>query len=83
MVIQDDVVDPEPRQWILPAFTTTTQQDAVVANIVIMASMQACFEYGITPICGLPFVTLLGERADCELILQRLDELRSYGEKPT
>jgi len=54
-----------------------------VANIVIMASMQACFEYGITPICGLPFVTLLGERADCELILQRLDELRSYGEKPT
>lgn len=33
--------------------------------------------------CGLPSVTLLGEKSDYELILHRLDKLRSYGEEPT
>ncbi|TKA32819.1 hypothetical protein B0A50_01044 [Salinomyces thailandicus] len=83
LMIQDNVVDPDLRQWILPAFTTTTQHDVAVANIVMMASMQSYFEYVCGIICGLPSVTLLGEKADYELILQRIEKLRDYGEEPT
>lgn len=83
LMIQDNVVDPGLRQWIMPAFSTTTEHDTVVASIVMMASMQAYFEYQMTITCGLPSVTLLGEKADYELILHRLDKMRSYGKEPT
>ncbi|KAK5112704.1 hypothetical protein LTR85_011215 [Meristemomyces frigidus] len=83
LMIQDNVVDPELRQWILPAFSTTTEQDVVIASIAMMASMQKYFDYGARITCGLPSVTLLGEKADYELILARLDKLRSYGDEPT
>ena len=33
--------------------------------------------------CGLPSVTLLGEKTDYELILRLLDKLGNYGEEPT
>lgn len=82
-MIQDNVVDPDLRQWVLPAFSTTTEQDVVVASIVMMASMQNYFDYGCMITCGLPSVTLLGQKEDYELILHRLDKLRSYGEEPT
>ncbi|KAK4543076.1 hypothetical protein LTR36_005853 [Oleoguttula mirabilis] len=83
VMIQDNVVDPELRQWIMPAFSTTTEHDVAVASIVMMASMQKYFSYGMDILCGLPSVTLLGEKADYELILARLDKLRSYGKEPT
>ena len=83
IMIQDNVVDPELREWMMPAFSTTTEQDTVIASIVMMASMQSYFEYMMTITCGLPSVTLLGEKADYELILRRLNKLRCYGEEPT
>lgn len=83
VMIQDNVVDPELREWIMPAFSTTTSHDVVVASIVMMASMQKYFSYTCMMTCGLPSVTLLGEKADYQFMLQRLEKLRSYGEEPT
>ena len=82
-LLHENVVDPELREWMLPAFSTTTQQDKIVASVVMMASMQAYFSYGASAACGLPSVTLMGEKSDYELILHRLEKLRTYGEEPS
>lgn len=39
-LIQKSVVDPDLREWIMPGFTTTTEQDEVVASILMMGAMQ-------------------------------------------
>lgn len=81
--IEENVVDPELREWIMPAFSTTTQHDTVIASILMMGAMQNYFSYKMVLMCGLPAVTLLGERSDWELILARLDKLMTFGEEPT
>ena len=82
-LIQQNVLDPELRSWIMPAFSTTTKHDTAIASILMMGSMQKYFSYGIEFLCGLPSITLLGEKADWELILARLDKLTTFGEEPT
>ncbi|KAI4171513.1 MAG: hypothetical protein LQ343_004251 [Gyalolechia ehrenbergii] len=82
-LIEQNVKDPEIRRWMLPAFTTTTKNDVVVASILLMGATQKYFDYKIEFLCGLPSVTLLGNKADWELILARLEKLKEYGEEPT
>lgn len=82
-MLHQNVVDRELQSWIMPAFSTTIQHDKIVASVVMMASLQSYFNYTASFRCGLPSVTLLGEKADYELILQRLDKLRSFGKEPT
>ncbi|KAL8939452.1 MAG: hypothetical protein Q9216_003340 [Gyalolechia sp. 2 TL-2023] len=82
-LIEQNVVDPELRQWMMPAFTTTTKNDVVIASILLMGSTQKYFDFKCTLMCGLPSVTLLGNKADWELILARLEKLKEYGKEPT
>ncbi|KAL8999672.1 MAG: hypothetical protein Q9169_001489 [Polycauliona sp. 2 TL-2023] len=82
-LIEQNVVDPELRRWMMPAFSTTTKQDIIVASILLMGSCQKYFDFGCCLMCGLPSVTLLGEKADWELLLTRLEKLKDYGEEPT
>ena len=82
-LLHQNVVDPELREWIMPAFSTTTEKDKIIASIVMMASLQKYFDFTCRVSCGIPSVTLLGEKSDYELILERLEKLRSYGEQPT
>ncbi|KAL8708340.1 MAG: hypothetical protein Q9225_007614, partial [Loekoesia sp. 1 TL-2023] len=82
-LIEQNVVDPELRRWIMPAFTTTTKNDVVVASILLMGVTQKYFDFKCRLMCGLPSVTLLGSKADWELILARLEKLKEYGEEPT
>lgn len=77
--IEKNVVDQELREWCMPAFSTTTENDKVVASILLMGVVQKYFDYKILLRCGLPSVTLLGERADWALILTRLDKLTTFG----
>jgi hypothetical protein len=66
----------------MPAFSTTTSHDTDVASIVMMASMQKYFSYySCAFICGIPSVTLLGEKADYELILRRLENSAPMAKK--
>ena len=81
--IEKNIVDPELREWALPAFTTTTDNDLVVASVLLMGVVQKYFDYKCCIRCGLPSVTLLGEKADWEIILKRLDKLETFGAEPT
>ncbi|KAL9007724.1 MAG: hypothetical protein Q9173_007071 [Seirophora scorigena] len=81
-LIEENVVDPELRQWMMPAFTTTTKNDIVVACILLMGATQKYFDFTCRILCGLPSVTLLGNKGDWELILARLEKLKEYGEEP-
>jgi hypothetical protein len=77
--IEKNVVDPALRAWILPDFTTTTTNDTIVCSIIMMATMDKYFSYKMCLACGIPRVTLEGEKADWEKILNRLEKLKEYG----
>ena len=76
------IVDPDLRQWILPNFTTTTATDKVTAAVLMMGAMQKYFSYRMSLVCGIPSVTLLGERDDWIKIQHRLDKLQQLGAEP-
>lgn len=82
-LIQQNVKDPDFRDWIMPTFSTTTVSDRTIAAILMMGSMQHYFEYISEITCGIPSVTLLGKREDWEDILQRLDKLSELGCEPS
>ncbi|KAM0798439.1 hypothetical protein BDR22DRAFT_373388 [Usnea florida] len=82
-LIDENVLDPELREWVVPAFTTTTRHDNIVASILLMGVTQKYFEFKCTLMCGLPSVTLLGQKSDWQLIYTRLDKLESFGAEPT
>ena len=82
-LVEENVVDPTLRQWVMPAFTTTTKQDNVIASILLMGVTQKYFDYECCCACGLPSVTLLGEKTDWELIHHRLDKLETFGVEPS
>ncbi|KAL8789684.1 MAG: hypothetical protein Q9195_006737 [Heterodermia aff. obscurata] len=76
------VVDPDLRQWVMPDFTTTTHTDTVTAAVLLMGAMQEYFTYKFKMMCGIPSVTLLGERDDWVKIQNRLDKLPQLGQEP-
>ncbi|KAJ7124233.1 hypothetical protein C8R44DRAFT_783206 [Mycena epipterygia] len=79
-LIEKNVVDPTLRQWVTPDFTTTTVNDVTVSAVLLMATLKAYFSYGFGCLgCGLPRVTLEGERSDWMNILGRLEKLKEYG----
>lgn len=43
--IQQNVIDPELRQWIIPDFSTTTPLDVLVSGMVMMATVKEYFTY--------------------------------------
>jgi hypothetical protein len=82
-MIAENIKDPSLREWILPTFTTTTKDDQTVASIIMMATLKNFFSYGCGICCGIPSVTLLGERSDWEQILAKVERLSTFGEEPT
>lgn len=48
----------------------------------MMGLMQQYFDYTASIICGLPSVTLLGEKSDWEVLLAKLNRLPDFGEEP-
>ncbi|KAJ7058763.1 hypothetical protein C8F01DRAFT_281687 [Mycena amicta] len=79
-LIHKNVADPTLRDWALPDFTTTTVTDKTVGAIVLMATLKSYFEYVYCEVCcGIPRVTLAGEKSDWQKILQRVEKLKEYG----
>ncbi|KAM0326976.1 hypothetical protein ACHAQA_006097 [Verticillium albo-atrum] len=70
------------QDWIVPDFTTTTENDLMTANILMMGLTKAYFRFEGGIICGLPSVTLQGEKADWEALLDKLDRLPEFGDEP-
>ncbi|KDR78613.1 hypothetical protein GALMADRAFT_63677 [Galerina marginata CBS 339.88] len=82
-LIHENVVDKDLKDWILPDFTTTSHSDIVVCAVMMMATLKAYFSYGFELSCGIPSVTLEGEKPDWEKLLARVDKLKSFGPEPT
>lgn len=80
-LIDENVTDPELRTWILPDFTTTTPTDKVVCSIVMMSTLQHYFTYKCRLMCGIPSVTLQGEKSDWQNIMARINKLPTFGDE--
>ncbi|KAJ7493372.1 hypothetical protein B0H11DRAFT_960662 [Mycena galericulata] len=79
-LVEKNVVDPSLRAWAIPNFTTTTINDTTVSAVLLMATLKHYFEYKLMlGGCGIPRVTLEGERSDWVNILSRLEKLKEYG----
>ncbi|KAH7138722.1 hypothetical protein B0J11DRAFT_23349 [Dendryphion nanum] len=70
------------QDWIIPNFSTTEEEDVLTASVLMMGLMQRFFDYSCSVICGLPSVTLLGERSDWEKLLAKLDRMQEFGKEP-
>ena len=46
-LVQEQVKDPGMRDWILPAFTTTTEVDKAVAGVIFLGTLQKYFTYSL------------------------------------
>lgn len=80
-LIATNIRDPNLIVWATPKFSTTTPVDESINVIALMASLQTFFKYKIHFKCGFPQVTLLGEEADWEELLGRI-EMLTYFELP-
>ncbi|KAG9398844.1 hypothetical protein AC1031_014162 [Aphanomyces cochlioides] len=77
--MEEHLVDPSMKEWILPAFSTTTDHDRIAGSVVMMATMKKYFSFTFKLGCGIPNVTLLGTVRDWESIRSRVDHLRQFG----
>jgi hypothetical protein len=62
--MKEKLVDPGLTDWLVPQFSTTTQDDRTVAAFVVMSTMKSYFVYVLSGGCGFPSVTLMGEKED-------------------
>ncbi|KAL9610824.1 MAG: hypothetical protein Q9167_004493 [Letrouitia subvulpina] len=81
-LLAENICDPEWHRWIIPKFSTTTENDECTASVIMMGTLQKYFSYKFTLCCGLPSVTLLGTRDDWMEILKRLERLPQLGAEP-
>ncbi|KAK3356328.1 hypothetical protein B0T25DRAFT_578652 [Lasiosphaeria hispida] len=78
--IAKNVNDPELVPWIMPDFTTTTDTDRVAASVLLMGAMQKYFLYSFScSTCGIPSVTLLGDRDDWAKLQARIERIPNLG----
>ncbi|KAM0274378.1 hypothetical protein ACHAQH_007915 [Verticillium albo-atrum] len=70
------------QDWIIPDFSTTTEDDLMTANILMMGLTKAYFRFEGGIICGLPSVTLQGEKSDWKALLDKLERLPEFGDEP-
>ena len=78
-LMQEHIIDTSLKEWIMPNFTTTTLTDRSISAIVMMGAMKEYFSYKFCLKCGIPRVTLEGQKSDWEDILRRLEGLMKYG----
>ncbi|KAE9368806.1 hypothetical protein N431DRAFT_486270 [Stipitochalara longipes BDJ] len=82
-LIAGEIKDASLREWMLPSFTTTTKIDQAVAATLMMSTLQKYFNYNYDcTSCGLPSVTLLGEKSDWETLAKKAERIVSFGEEP-
>ena len=79
--IVKNIKDPSIADWLIPKFSTTNENDRIVASISMMATLQSYFEYKYCLLCGLPSITLLGSIDDWKLLRGKVDRLLEFDTK--
>ena len=77
-LMDQDLVDKDLKQWILPDFSTTTQMDTNVSAMLMMACMKNYYYFIGMLMCGIPTVTLDGTKEDWLEIQTRLTKLDTW-----
>jgi hypothetical protein len=80
-VLQAQIVDEGMVEWMMPGFSTTTEDDKAVAAVAVLGTMRQYFHYGAIQGCGFPSVTLEGERSDWEDLQRRVARLAHFGDE--
>lgn len=81
-LLKRDAGDLQMRDWVTPNFTTTRITDRAIASILMVGVLKKGFVYANHSECGIPSVTLLGEKMDWVKILRRLEALKMLGGEP-
>ncbi|PHH69399.1 hypothetical protein CDD82_7782 [Ophiocordyceps australis] len=68
--------------WIKPGFSTSTHDDEITAQVLLMGLTKQYFKFFSGILCGLPSVTLLGEKEDWVQLVQKLEHLGDFGREP-
>ena len=76
--IVKNIKDPSIVEWVIPAFSTTTETDRIVSSVSLMAALQNFFDYKFSLRCGIPNVTLLGTPSDWEVLRAKIDRLLEF-----
>ena len=76
--IVPNITDPTIAEWLIPNFSTTTENDRIVASVNIMAALQNYFEYKVLLLCGIPSITLLGSINDWKTLRTKVDRLLEF-----
>jgi len=76
--IDKNLVDGEVKAWILPGFSTTTEDDKITAGVLFMASMKKYFKYKCRRLCGIPNISLDVTVEDWMEIASRIQKLKAY-----
>lgn len=69
-------------EWVMPRFSTSTDDDRITATVLMMGLMQQYFEFTGGIICGIPAVTLRGTRDDWHELYLKLNYLSGFGMEP-
>jgi len=56
-------------------FSTTTSNQLISSQVMIMSSMQKYFSYGFGTLCGIPGVEMKGSKEDWEKLVNKTEEL--------
>ncbi|KAI9706057.1 MAG: hypothetical protein M1836_005463 [Candelina mexicana] len=83
ILLRENIVDEGLRDWIIPDFSTTNENGRITSSIIMMATLKAYFNYQFMLLCGIPRVTLLGEKADWKKLVSKIDRLKKYGPETT
>ncbi|KAF8313224.1 hypothetical protein DL93DRAFT_2059162 [Clavulina sp. PMI_390] len=81
-LLEENVRDPDLRTWLMPEFSTTTNEDTTIASIIMMATLQKYFDYKMSFLCGIPSITLLGTSADWAALRAKVDKFAEFGTEP-
>ncbi|KAK5577771.1 hypothetical protein RB653_002719 [Dictyostelium firmibasis] len=76
--IESNIIDPSIRDWVIPNFSTTTENDRVVYSASLMSTFKSYFDYRYMTFCGLPSVTLQGSVDDWLNLKQRVERLLDF-----
>lgn len=68
--------NPIIRQWMEPNFSTTTNKDRLIGNVLLMGAMKNYFTYRMSLRCGLPAVTLEGTLEDWKNIRKGAEKIK-------
>lgn len=69
----------ELHKILVPDFTTTTEVDTTIAQMVLMNATQAYFEFEVHGQCGIPSITLMGTLEDWVSLRQSVETFGEFG----